>query len=148
MQAQQFLARLALVGLACHASLALAQDDSAGPQRRDEGGYSYKCGGVGATEAASMKREAGHYQLMLTFAERSGAYLADVHVHVADPRAQSVLDTTCDGPIMLLNFPRAGSYHISAEAQGQRRDTVVTVGRAHGRSLALLWPHERSRPQG
>lgn len=148
MQANQFVARLILAGCACSASVALAQDDSPGLQSREDSGFSYVCGGVGANEAAQIKRLAGRYQLMLTFAERSGAYLADVAVHVADPRGQVLLDTRCDGPIMLLNFPKAGSYHITAEVDGQSRRAVVTVGRGHGRALALLWPRERARPQG
>jgi hypothetical protein len=102
----------------------------------------------GANEAAQMKRLAGRYQLMLTFAERSGAYLADVAVQVADQRGQTLLDTSCDAPIMLLNFPKDGRYQITAEFDGQRRRAMVTVGRRHGRTLALLWPRGHAQNQG
>ncbi|MBJ7312643.1 hypothetical protein ACFOLJ_21295 [Rugamonas sp. CCM 8940] len=113
----------------------------AAPVARSDNGFAYVCGGVGSTEAAQMKRAAGHYNMMLTFAEAGGAYLADVKVTIADLRGNNLLDTVCDAPIMLLNFPRAGAYRVSAEVAGQTRSRVVQV-RRHGRNgaLALLWP--------
>lgn len=115
--------------------------DAPQPAVRSENGFDYVCGGVGSTEAAQMKRDASRYNMMLTFAETSGAYLADVKVKIADLRGNQLLDTTCDAPIMLLNFPKAGAYRISAEVAGTTRDRVVQV-RRHGRSgaVSLLWP--------
>jgi hypothetical protein len=115
--------------------------DAPQPAVRSENGFDYVCGGVGSTEAAQMKRDAARYKLMLTFAETGGAYLADVKVQIADLRGNKLLDTTCDAPIMLLNFPKAGAYRVSAEVAGVTRQRVVQV-RRHGRggAVALLWP--------
>lgn len=115
--------------------------DALQPAVRSENGFDYVCGGVGSTEAAQMKRDAARYSLMLTFAETGGAYLADVKVKIADLRGNQLLDTTCDAPIMLLNFPKAGAYRVSAEVAGVTRARLVQV-RRHGRSgaVALLWP--------
>ncbi|MET3134573.1 hypothetical protein AAKU55_004873 [Oxalobacteraceae bacterium GrIS 1.11] len=126
--------------LACAAALASPSERTGmAPQR--EHGVSYLCGGIGSSEAAQMKREASNYNLMLTFAENTGAYLADVNVAISDLRGKEVLQTTCDGPILLVKFPRAGSYRVKAEINGHAINKVVQVDRSsRGAAVALLWP--------
>lgn len=107
----------------------------------------YLCGGIGDEEAAYMKSEAPSYDLMLTFAARDGAYLADVHVDIADAAGRTVLQARCDSPLMLVDLPRAGSYRIRADAGGHviRRSVKVNAGRKTGRHLAtavLTWPQQ------
>lgn len=110
-----------------------------------DSGYRYLCGGVGENEAALLKRRAREHDLMLTFAARNGAYLADVNVHIADARGNHVLDATCDGPIMLVDVPASGNYRIVARSAGQERSRTVSV-RASGdkpaqaRSVTMVWP--------
>ncbi|HAT33793.1 MAG TPA: carboxypeptidase regulatory-like domain-containing protein [Janthinobacterium sp.] len=106
-----------------------------------ENGISYVCGGIGSTEAAQMKRNASRYQLMLTFAENTGDYLASVDVGIADARGNSIMQTTCDAPIMLVNFPRAGTYRINAKVDGVPVNRVVRIkSGTRGNSVAMLWP--------
>lgn len=107
----------------------------------------YLCGGIGDEEAAYMKSEASSYDLMLTFAARNGAYLADVNVDIADGKGKTLLRTRCDSPLMLVDLPHAGNYRIRADAGGYviRRSVKVTAGRKTGRHLAtavLTWPQQ------
>lgn len=107
----------------------------------------YLCGGVGEEEAAYMKSEASSYDLMLTFAARDGAYLADVNVEIADAGGKTVLQARCESPLMLVDLPRAGSYRIRADAGGHviRRSVKVNAGRKTGQHLAtavLTWPQQ------
>jgi hypothetical protein len=105
----------------------------------------YLCGGVGEDEEAYMKTEAKGYDLMLTFATRDGAYLADVDVDIKDAKGNSVLQAACDSPIMLVDLPRSGNYRVRAETAGYTLNTTVrvTAAKQKGRSLAsavLSWP--------
>jgi len=107
----------------------------------------YLCGGVGEEESAYMKSEASSYDLMLTFAARGGAYLADVGIEIADAGGKRLLQARCDSPMMLVDLPRAGSYRIRADANGHviSRSVKVNAGRKTGQHLAtavLTWPRQ------
>lgn len=122
-------------------------------QPRTENGVTYLCGGVGQEEASYLKGEARNHDLMLTFAAHNGEYLADVNVAIDDAKGNPVLQTTCDGPMMLVDLPKGGAYRIHAEANGYALNRTVNV-KPHaqkGRSLAssvLVWPAQVARPGG
>ena len=108
-----------------------------------QNGVTYLCGGIGENESSYLKQTAARdYDLMMTFAEESGNYIADVAVVINDARGKVVLETTCDGPLMLVDFPAAGSYRIHAEAGGKAIDRTVLVKGEKGkpRQLSFAWP--------
>jgi hypothetical protein len=138
----QVLSRIILAGLLASTG-AYGQDTTdtlpaATPQT--ENGITYVCGGIGAEEAARMKRESAHYNLMLTFAEHNGEYLADVGVGIADDKGKPLFHTVCGGPILLVNFSRPGDYKVTAEVAGQSVSQVVHISKAKGAMVALVWP--------
>ena len=111
---------------------------------KTENGFTYMCGGVGAEEATQVKQAAHDYDMMLTFATRKGDYLADVNVDIKDARGTTALKTTCDGPLMLVDFPRSGTYRIHAETGGYTLNQTARVqakGRSH-EALVLSWPQQ------
>lgn len=112
-----------------------------GPMPHSENGVRWLCGGVGLEESTRMKQEARNYAMMLTFAARDGSYLADVKVQVVDSRGHSVLDTTCDSPILLVDPGRAGRYRITAQTAGDTltRTAAFTSGE-RGKSIVMVWP--------
>ncbi|HEY0844394.1 MAG TPA: hypothetical protein VGE12_03455 [Noviherbaspirillum sp.] len=113
----------------------------AGLEPRTENGVKYVCGGVGSDEAASMKRAASDYDVMMTFAASTGAYLADVDVAISDSRGRSVLNVTCDGPILLVDLPRGGNYRVQAEAEGRTLTRTAQVGeRGAVQRIRMAWP--------
>ena len=112
------------------------------PQTNDEG-VSYICGGVGKEEASYMRKQANKHDLMLEFAARNGEFLSDVSVQIANAQGQQVLQTNCDGPMMLINFPKGGTYNVHADAAGYIQNQSVNVsGRGQGQvaSVVLAWP--------
>lgn len=135
--------------LACVAAVAAPvqqQDDMTGtlPEAQTENGIRYVCGGVGSDAAAALKQAAPEHDLVVTFATREGNYLADVDVNIADARGRSLLATTCDGPIMLVDLPKRGTYRVSAEVGGrQASGTVQLQAHAKGKRLSLVLPRER-----
>ena len=115
---------------------------SIAPQTRD--GVTYMCGGIGESESMYLKETAARdYDLMMTFVEKNGNYLAGVAVVIKDSRGKIVLETTCDGPIMLVDLPAAGGYRIHAETGGKAIDrTVLVKGEKGGRrQLTFAWPN-------
>lgn len=103
----------------------------------------HACGGVGERSQATMRALAPRYDVGLTFATRSGHYLADVEVEVADRRGARVLSITCDGPMLLLQLPRPGRYTVIARSGGHEVRQLVRVP-ARGRTSAVMrWPDER-----
>lgn len=113
---------------------------------KTENGVTYLCGGIGQDEASEMKEAARDYDLMLTFAARDGSYLADVNVDIADARDNSLLKTTCNAPIMLVDLGRSGTYRIRAETGGNTVSRSVRVQpREPGKSVVMVWPVEAVR---
>lgn len=98
------------------------------------------CGGVGQPEAQAMKARAAGHDLILTFAEAGGAYLADVAFRISDGQGRIVLAGTCEGPIMLADLPAPGTWHVAADVNGIGRQATVATRRGRTARLTLLWP--------
>lgn len=111
------------------------------PEVQTQNGVKFMCGGIGMIEAARMRQIAADYDLLLTFAAGNGAYLADIDVSISGPDDTSLVTTRCNGPLMLVDMPRAGSYRIRAESEGMpvTRKVRVTAGQA-GKRLSVTWP--------
>lgn len=106
-----------------------------------DNGVTYLCGGIGLDESERLKREARNYDLMLTFVARDGSYLADVNIDISDARGQSLLKLRCDAPMMLIELPKSGTYHVRAETGGHMLTRTVQVGTSQqGKALTLTWP--------
>jgi hypothetical protein len=138
-----------LISLACVAAFALAQQEVppvAGgglPEAQTQNGFSYMCGGVGSDEAERMKQAAKQHDLLLTFATREGNFLSDVNVEIDDAHGRALLNTTCGGPIMLVDMPKSGRYRVRGELNGIEESGTVDISpRAKGKLLALVWPRE------
>ncbi len=99
-------------------------------QVRKHDGISYISGGVGMDERAEMKAKMHDYNLLLTFAEKSGAYLADVEVVVRSVDGKKGFDAVSEGPFLYASLP-PGKYKVSVEYGGKNQSRVVTLGRAH-----------------
>ena len=119
---------------------ALAADPSALPATQTQNGITYVTGGIGDPEAAAMKAAARNYDLILTFAERRGDYLADVKVDIKDMKGDTVLDIV-SGPILLVNLP-SGRYTIQAEEYGKLVVKTVDVTSRHHEQVVYAWPND------
>jgi hypothetical protein len=117
------------------------------PQEQTQNDVAYLCGGVGQEEASYMKQQARNYDLALTFATRTGAYLADVDVNIKNTKGDDVLQAKCDGPMLLVNLPKSGTYRIRAETSGYSLNRTAKVTASRNKTqrvarVALVWPNE------
>ncbi|MBC9904336.1 MULTISPECIES: carboxypeptidase-like regulatory domain-containing protein [Achromobacter] len=120
-------AAMALGSMAFAGILSTAQAGM--PPVQQQGSVQYVSGGIGLDESEAMKAAAKDYPLALTFAaQRDGQadYVANVSVTISDAHGKSVLQTTAEGPYMLVKLP-AGNYKISATYNGQAQNRNVAV---------------------
>jgi len=113
------------------------------PEAQSQNGVSYLSGGVGEDQAKAIESAARDYSLMLTFAtQKTGEYLADVKVNIADRKGQAVLDTVADGPMLLVKL-QPGEYRISAVSNDRPVNKTIRIGKGHTTRVTLHWPdHE------
>ncbi len=110
------------------------------PEQQTENGVKFICGGIGMTEAERMKALASQYDLMVTFAASNGAYLADIGVEIAHGK-DTLVTAKCGGPIMLVDLPKAGTYRITADTEGQKQVRTARIRDGEsGKRLSVTWP--------
>ena len=83
-------------------------------------------GGVGSEGRDYMRREAGEYNVHLTFSGRQGHYLANIP-YAVQHQGLEIHAGVADGPLLYLKLA-PGTYTISAELDGERQQKRITVG--------------------
>ncbi len=123
------------------APVASANSDNAVVQKTP-GGVSYVSGGVGTDSIDRLNLLAGNFNLKLVFALKSGSYVSDVGVVIADAAGKTLLNTTSDGPWLLARLP-AGNYQVVATFAGNAVKRQITVGSAKQlRTVDFRWASE------
>jgi hypothetical protein len=113
-------------------------------QEHSQGPVTFVSGGVGQDEAAAMRQAAADYPLTLEMATAAGgprdAYIAHAKVDIQDVTGRAVLETTTDGPLMLVNLP-SGIYHVTVNWNGVEREKTVQVGGDRRQHVMLEFPN-------
>ena len=132
-------ARLILSAATLAVAFSVAASAASLPSPQTVGGITFLSGGVGHEEASALKAEAKNYPLSLLFtAGPRHAFVSKVKVTIKDKAGKVVLDSTSDGPIMLVKLP-AGEYRVDAvqgDASLQRKVRVAAQG---GKQVAFHW---------
>jgi hypothetical protein len=137
----------AILLLSLSASLIPAHaQDSALPAVQTKGSVTFLSGGIGSEEADAIKAAAPNYSLTLQFSAATGAYLASVPVKITDAGGHVVLDTTTEGPYLLVNL-EPGRYTVDAMLDGISRGTEVTIKAGSPQKRSLIWPPRLSDPE-
>jgi hypothetical protein len=105
------------------------------------GGVSYVSGGVGTDSIDRLGSLAGDFNLKLVFALKSGAYVSDVRVAIADAAGKTLLDATSEGPWFLTRLP-VGNYQIVATFAGNAVKRQVAVGTEKLKTIDFRWASE------
>jgi hypothetical protein len=121
-------------------AIALAVSGGALAQTGGAAKVDYLSGGVGVGEREVLAARGKEFNLkVVTAAERSGAYLADVRMKVVDARdAKVVLETTMDGPWFLAQLP-AGKYVLEATYEGKTLTKTVAIPKEGQREAYFYW---------
>lgn len=97
---------------------------------------SYVSGGTGEDEREALLARAADFDVKLVFAERGGAYLADVKLSISGQDGQPVLETVAAGPVFLARLP-SGNYELKATYEGVTQVLRFSLS-AHGRYENVL----------
>ncbi len=105
------------------------------------GRVSYVSGGVGTDSLDRLKSLARDFNLKLVFALKSGDYVSDVKVAIADAAGKPLLDTTSEGPWFLAKLP-AGNYKIVATFAGKAENRTIALGAEKLKTIDFRWSSE------
>ena len=105
------------------------------------GGVSYVSGGIGTESIERLNALAGDFNLKLVFALKSGNYVSDVNVTIADAAGKTLLDTTSEGPWFLTRLP-VGNYQIVATFAGKAEKRSIAVGAEKLKTIDFRWASE------
>jgi hypothetical protein len=105
------------------------------------GGVSYVSGGVGMTSIDRLSSLTKDFNLKLVFALKSGDYVSDVKVTIANAAGRTLLDTTSEGPWFLTKLP-VGNYHIIATYAGNAEKRAIAIGTEKLKTIDFRWGSE------
>lgn len=112
------------------------------PTSKAQGNITFITGGIGSDESSAIFAAAKKWALLIEMSEidRSGrgVWIAGVDIRVLDAKQQTLLETICDGPLMLLNAP-SGQYMVEASYQGKLLKRSVTLKEGDSQKLTLFW---------
>lgn len=97
-------------------------------------------GGVGESEMDSMSAAQKDYPLKLIFTQPNGEYLANVSVTIRDKDKNIVVDTSSQGPVVLIGL-KPGTYTLVSTAAGDSKTQRIVV---RTRGLSTYHIHLRS----
>jgi len=105
------------------------------------GPVSYVSGGVGDDSIGRLNALAADFNLKLVFAMKSGDYVSDVKVTIANAAGKTLVDTTSEGPWFLTKLP-AGNYQIVATFAGNTEKRTIAVGADKLKTVDFRWSSE------
>lgn len=94
-------------------------------QAQEPGEPAFLCTGISEDDRTEAEASTDH-TLKLVYAQSGGNYLGDVTTRLADAEGQVLLETTCEGPWLLVDLPQ-GSYEVTATFNGESKTENVSV---------------------
>jgi hypothetical protein len=115
---------------------------AAAKEGRTSEGEPYLSGGASQEVRDEMLKQRNKYNLWIHTASKSGQYLADTQVTVADSAGRTVLDTVMDGPWLFVKL-KLGAYRVTARYGGQAQEKRTTIHKGDLHELVFYFD-ERS----
>jgi hypothetical protein len=122
-------------------SLSFGMDANGAEAVQSVSGISYVSGGVGTESLERLDSLAGNFNLKLVFALKSGEYLSDVRVEIADATGKTLVDTLSEGPWFLIKLPM-GDYQVVASFSNKAEKRHVAIGTARLQTIDFRWAAE------
>ena len=112
------------------------------PAVQKSGAVEYLSGGIGKDESTAFEAESRTWPLAIQFAVTGGQraqFASDVQVTVRDAAGRTVVQTTSNGPFLLLRVA-PGRYTVEATLQGVAKRRQVSVRKGASTKVMLAWP--------
>ena len=101
----------------------------------------YVSGGIGIASIDRLDTMSNQFNVKLVFALKTGEYVSDVKVTIADAGGKPVVQAVSDGPWFLTKLP-AGRYQVMAVFAGNTEQRTVVVGGARLNTIDFRWASE------
>lgn len=112
------------------------------PDARTINGIRFITGGIGSDVSKAMQAEAKQWPLLLEFSQADGqakpAWVAGVKVVISDAKNAPLLETVCDGSLMLVKLP-PGSYSIAASYNGVAQNRTLVIAKDMPQRIVITW---------
>ena len=111
-----------------------------GPDVHHAQGVAYVTGGIGERGQQRVQALGKGMGLELVFAEaRTGHYVADVDVRIADRHGRQVLHVDGADPLLFADL-QPGAYRVTATFDGRSMERTVSVPGHGQRRVVFHWP--------
>ena len=112
------------------------------PDARSMNGIRFITGGIGSDVSKAMQAEAKQWPLLIEFSQADGqakpAWVSGVKISISDAKNAPLLDTICDGPLMLVKLP-PGSYSIVASYNGVTQNRSLVIAKDVPQRIVITW---------
>jgi hypothetical protein len=112
------------------------------PPSKAQGNITFITGGIGSDESSAIFAAAKKWPLLIEMSEIDssgrGVWIAGVDIRVLNDKQQILLETVCDGPLMLLHAP-SGQYTVEASYQGKLLKRGIVLKEGDPQKLTLFW---------
>ncbi|CAA9889119.1 conserved exported hypothetical protein [Candidatus Methylobacter favarea] len=109
---------------------------------QSQGEVTFISGGVGENQLKAMQAMRNSYNLNLLFAlKKSGKFIADVNVQIADAKGNILVETVAEGPYLFASL-KPGKYIVTAEEEGKVMRQKARVSDRGTTTLSFYWPEE------
>ena len=112
------------------------------PDARSMNGIRFITGGIGSDVSKAMQAEAKQWPLLIEFSQADGqakpAWVSGVKISISDAKNAPLLDTICDGPLMLVKLP-PGSYSVSASYNGVAQTRTLVSAKDVPQRIVITW---------
>lgn len=89
---------------------------------------SFVSGGTGASEKTWFNANTKSFSLKVSYNDTTGHNLAGVNASLTDSAGTQVLNTTTEGPFLLVKA-KPGTYTLTSNYEGQSQSKKVTLGK-------------------
>ena len=139
----QIIIRQITITLTCiFSTLSFAYENPLLPPVQTQGQTQFISGGIGKDELEAILQARRSWPLMLELtqaADPRAQYIGDVQITIKDELRNTVLDTTTEGPYLLLRLP-AGKYSLEATYNATTLHRKLDLQKESGKKMTLVWP--------
>lgn len=131
---------MALAGI--FSTLSFAEVNPSLPPVKSQGQTQFISGGIGKDESEAILRAGSSWSLMLELTQAASPraeYISDVHITIKDKQGNTVLDTTAEGPYLLVSLS-PGKYSLDATYKSITLHRDLSLGKELGKKITLIWP--------
>ena len=139
------ITQISVVLAAIFSTLSFAEENPSLPPVNTQGQTQFLSGGIGKDESEAMLQVRNSWPLTLELTQLTQAggptaeYISDVQIIIKDALGNTVLDTTADGPYLLVKLP-AGKYSLDATYNSLTLHRHFNLQKGPGKKITLIWP--------